>query len=235
VEWADLVTLDLSQFDVPGGKAKLAAQLDKAIQEIGFFYIANVGLTLEQVDRQFAIGQTILDLPETEKLKYRADLEGGSYNGYRPLGSIEILPGLYDNVEFYNVFKFTDQYKREHPEIVLQHYAEIETFHRHIHERIVFQLLQLIAIILEIPEDSLTVGHSYDDASESFLRYMRYRNRSISENSKFQELYLRGHTDFGSLTFVFSQPVAGLQVKTPAGSWKYIKPCPGSIVVNTAD
>jgi isopenicillin N synthase-like dioxygenase len=111
VDWADLVTLDLSQFDVPGGKTKLAAQLDKAIQEVGFFYITNIGLTSEQVDRQFAIGKKILDLPETEKLKHRADLEDGSYNGYRPLGSIKILPGLYDNVEFYNIFKFTDRYK----------------------------------------------------------------------------------------------------------------------------
>ncbi|KAJ6149495.1 hypothetical protein N7471_000694 [Penicillium samsonianum] len=235
LDWADLVTLDLSQFDVPGGKTKLANQLNKAIQEIGFFYISNVGLTPEQVDRQFAIGRKILELPEEEKLKHRADLEGGSYNGYRPLGSIEILPGLYDNVEFYNVFKFTDKYKREHPEIVQQYYSEIEIFHRHIHENIAFKLLQLVAIILEVPEDTLTNRHSYEDDSESFLRYMRYRNRSTNENSKFQELYLRGHTDFGSLTFVFSQPIAGLQVKTPDGNWKYVKPHPGSIVVNTAD
>ena len=31
VDWADLVTLDLSQFDVPGGKQKLAAQLKDAV------------------------------------------------------------------------------------------------------------------------------------------------------------------------------------------------------------
>ncbi|CAG8283267.1 unnamed protein product [Penicillium salamii] len=235
LDWADLATLDLSQFEVPGGKRRLANQLNEAIHEIGFFYIANVGLTSEQVDRQFAIGRKILGLSEEEKLKYRADLEGGSYNGYRPLGSIEILPGLYDNVEFYNVFKFVDKYRREHPAVVQQYYTEIETFHRLIHENIAFKLLQLIAIILELPEDALTNHHLYKDDSESFLRYMRYRNRSSSENSKFQELYLRGHTDFGSLTFVFSQPIAGLQVKTPDGNWKYVKPYPGSIVVNTAD
>ncbi|KAL5044653.1 hypothetical protein BDW71DRAFT_185559 [Aspergillus fruticulosus] len=235
LDWADLATLDLSQFDVPGGKEKLAAQLKDAIQTIGFFYISNVGLTDEQVDRQFALGQRILDLPEEEKLKYRADLEGGSYNGYRPLGSIEILPGLYDNVEFYNIFKFVDKYKRPHPAIVQQHFAEIETFHRYIHENIAFKLLHLIAIILELPEDALTSRHEYSADSESFLRYMRYRNRSNNENTKFQDLYLRGHTDFGSLTFVFSQPIAGLQVRTPDGNWKYVKPLPGSIVVNTAD
>jgi hypothetical protein len=35
VDWADLATLDLSQFDQPGGKTKLAKQLFEAIQKIG--------------------------------------------------------------------------------------------------------------------------------------------------------------------------------------------------------
>lgn len=37
VDWADLITLDLSLFDACGGKQKLADQLFKAINEIGFF------------------------------------------------------------------------------------------------------------------------------------------------------------------------------------------------------
>lgn len=35
VDWADLATLDLSQYDTPGGKQKLAAQLFDAIQNVG--------------------------------------------------------------------------------------------------------------------------------------------------------------------------------------------------------
>lgn len=105
VEWADLVTLDLSQFDQPGGKEALAKQLFEAIQNIGkpsadfsgrvmfltlphsgFFYITNFGLTQDQVDRQFAIGKQVFQLSTEEKLKYRADLEKGGYNGYKPKG-----------------------------------------------------------------------------------------------------------------------------------------------------
>ena len=54
--------------------------------DLGFFYIINFGLTQEQVDRQFAIGKDVFQLPREEKLKYRADLENGGYNGYKPLG-----------------------------------------------------------------------------------------------------------------------------------------------------
>ena len=35
VDYADLVTLDLSEFDQPGGKEKLAAQLKDAAHEVG--------------------------------------------------------------------------------------------------------------------------------------------------------------------------------------------------------
>lgn len=35
VDWAELITLDLSQFDVPGGKQKLANQLKDAVHNVG--------------------------------------------------------------------------------------------------------------------------------------------------------------------------------------------------------
>lgn len=44
-----------------------------------------------------------------------------------------------------------------------------------------------------------------------------------------------GHTDFGSLTLLFSQHVAGLQIRTPDGEWKYVKPVSGGITCNAAD
>lgn len=41
MDWAELVTLDLSQFDEPGGKQQLAEQLTYAAQHVGFFYVQN--------------------------------------------------------------------------------------------------------------------------------------------------------------------------------------------------
>lgn len=74
---------------------------------VGFFYIINFGLPQDDIDRQFAIGKTLFALDTDEKLKYRADLESGSYNGYRPKGVQEIFPGMMDNFEMYNIFKFS--------------------------------------------------------------------------------------------------------------------------------
>ena len=135
----------------------------------------------------------------------------------------------------YNVFKFTPQLTRSHPPVIEHHRAEIEAFQRHIAQDTVQKLLTLIALVLELPEDALTNGHNYDDVSDCHLRYMIYHARSAAENAKFQNVYSKGHTDFGSLTLLFRQPIAALQILAPDGSWKWVKPYPGSITVNIAD
>lgn len=88
LDWAELVTLDLSEFDKPGGKQKLASQLEHAVHHVGFFYVKNFGISQEEVDRQFALGREFYDLPLEERLKYHnlEALHRGEYNGYRPSG-----------------------------------------------------------------------------------------------------------------------------------------------------
>ena len=201
----------------------------------GFFYITNHGLSQAAVDRQFAIGRDIFNLPMSEKLQYRADLESGNYNGYRPLGVAQIVPGVKDNVEMYNLFKFLPQLTRNHPDVITRNREEIETFQRHIAQDTIQKLLVLISLVLELPEDYLSEGHRYDDVSDCHLRYMIYRARTAEENQKCNHLYSKGHTDFGSLTLLFRQPVAALQVRMPDETWKWVKPYPGSITVNIAD
>src|ERR1700743_2773449 len=67
--WASLVTLDLSEFDQPGGKAKLAAQLKEAIHKIGFFYIINHGISQKDIDDQLELASAIFSLSHEEKMK----------------------------------------------------------------------------------------------------------------------------------------------------------------------
>ncbi|KIW29596.1 uncharacterized protein PV07_05402 [Cladophialophora immunda] len=236
LDWADLVTLDLSKFDQPGGKQELATQLFDAVNRIGFFYIINFGLTQEEVDRQFSLCKQVFNLPTEEKLKYRADLENGGYNGYKPLGIREIKNGVKDNTEIYNIPKFTPDYERAHPAIVQEHWDEIQYFAKHIHFQIVRKLLVLFALVLELPEDYFLKIHRYEEKkSDCHFRYMKYHRRSPEVNQQLDNVWVKGHTDFGSLTLLFRQPVAALQVRTPEGEWKYVKPYPESITVNIAD
>jgi isopenicillin N synthase-like dioxygenase len=69
--------------------------------------------------------------------------------------------------------------------------------------------------------------HRYEEKGLEYLRYMKYHPDP-------KPLWAVGHTDYNTLTFLFYQPVAGLQVKTK-DSWKYVRSNPGEIIVNVAD
>lgn len=100
------------------------------LTEKGFFYITNIGLSQEEIDLQFAIAKAFFELPEEERLRHRAPLEDGSYNGYRPLGALSLSPGMRDTLEFYSIFKFIPQSERSHPDLIKLHgYREILPLH----------------------------------------------------------------------------------------------------------
>jgi isopenicillin N synthase-like dioxygenase len=119
--------------------------------------------------------------------------------------------------------------------IVKDNYAEIAAFHRDVWDKVARKLFVLISIILELPEDYLANAHAYDEVSDDHLRYMIYNVRTQKEWDLAQAYSKGGHTDFGSLTLLFSQHVAGLQIRTPEGQWKYVKPVEGGITCNAAD
>lgn len=48
-------------------------------------------------------------------------------------------------------------------------------------------------------------------------------------------LTVRRHSDLGSLTLLFYQPIGGLQVLGKDGSWKDVRMVPGTLTVNLAD
>lgn len=92
---------------------------------------------------------------------------------------------------------------------------------------------------------------------------MKYHARDTETNAKLDNVWVKGHTDFGSLTLLFRQPIAALQVRGNDGNWKWyaspksklgyhllciekliltmtksysrVKPYDGSITVNVAD
>jgi isopenicillin N synthase-like dioxygenase len=67
IEWADLVTLDLSKFDLPGGKQELASQVINAARTSGFFSVKNYGISNEDIELQRKLSQAFFDLPLEKK------------------------------------------------------------------------------------------------------------------------------------------------------------------------
>ena len=98
-------------------------------------------------------------------------------------------------------------------------------------------LNHLIALALELPEDFFKDVHRWDVHDESHLRYMKYSAFTAEEIDRLEDgIRSYGHTDLGTITLLFRQPVAGLQIKDhETGQWKWAKPLDGSLTVNTCD
>ncbi|EIN14527.1 flavonol synthase [Punctularia strigosozonata HHB-11173 SS5] len=236
LDWADLPTIDLSLVSTSEGKRQLAQTLIEAIRTFGFFYVKNFNISQERVNRQFAIGQAFYELPLEEKLKYVPDLDNGQYNGYRPAGRRIIQGGLRDRTEVYNIPKFNGDFPQNHPAPVADHIEEIEEFARSLHSEVLDPLHTLIALALELPEDYFTSRHRYEDKSEDHLRYMKYSKYTAEETKQIGGIWGQGHTDLGTITLLFRQPVAALQIKDHlTGQWKWVKPQDGTLTVNTCD
>ena len=52
---------------------------------------------------------------------------------------------------------------------------------------------------------------------------MKYSKYTPEENQKIGRLWGGGHTDLGSWTLLFRQPVAALQLKDPDGNWRWVQ------------
>ncbi|KAI0649535.1 Clavaminate synthase-like protein [Trametes meyenii] len=239
LDWADLVTLDFSKYGTPEGKQELAKELIEAVRYHGFFYVKNFNISQERVNRQFSLGKQFYELPLEEKLEYVPDgLDEGKFNGYVPAGRrvLDPVSGLKDRVEIYNIPKFNGDFTHQHPGVVGQFLPEIEEFARSLHTEVLDRLHVLLAIALELPEDYFTNIHKYDVKSEDHLRYMKYSKYTPEENKKIGSQWVQGHTDLGSWTLLFRQPVAALQIKShTTGEWKWVKPQDGTLTVNACD
>ncbi|KAI0008783.1 Clavaminate synthase-like protein [Xylariaceae sp. FL0662B] len=236
LDWAELPKIDLSRLDEPGGRHELAKQLVDAVTRVGFWSVINTGLDDERVLRQFSIGNTFFKEPLEEKRRFPCNFAEGEYFGYRENARWIGDTGIKENVEMLNIPKAIPAYDTvgKH-KIVQENWDEIASFHRDLWENVIRKLFVLISIILELPDDYLADAHAYDEESDDHLRYMIYNVRTQEEWERAQAYSKGGHTDFGSLTLLFSQHIAGLQIRTPEGNWKYVKPVNGGITCNAAD
>lgn len=143
-----------------------------------------------------------------------------------------------DNIEMYNMAKFTKDFegKYDHPDLIKAHLPEIEKFHRALHSNVVLPLLRLFAMVLQLPDENYLVKqHTYEEKSEDHFRYMLYYPRTEEEWAEADYGKKGGHTDLGTVTLLFRQPVAGLQILGEDGEWSWVSAQPGTITVNLAD
>ncbi|OSC99250.1 Clavaminate synthase-like protein [Trametes coccinea BRFM310] len=236
LEWADLPIIDISQANTPEGRAELAPKVRDAMRTQGFLYVVNHGYDQAKNERIFDIADLpFAQVPEDEKRLFAGNIkQTGSYRGYKLRRYWHIENGVHDQLEHYNLHRAITG-DQKHPKALQPVLPEIRAFAEHNHFSVLHPLLRLLARGMELPEDTFVNIHGFDTKGETYVRFMKYYPRSEEEESKTKNVWLKGHTDFGTITILWSQPVSALQILSPDGKWKWIRHIPNALVVNAGD
>ncbi|KAJ7243604.1 hypothetical protein B0H12DRAFT_1203715 [Mycena haematopus] len=235
LDYADLAIIDLSKAQDARGRAELSLEASEAMRTQGFFYVINHGYTAAQTERMFDIADVPFSCVDSEEKRvYTAKMkQNGSYQGYKPRQYWHIDNGVHDQLEHYNINR--DVSKRQHPEAVRPFLSEIEAFARYTHFNVLHPILRLLALGLELPEEALVNLHGFSSVGETYVNIILSYPRSQAEELKTRNVWLKGHTDFGTITVLYSQPIAALQILAPDGKWKWIKHIENALVINAGD
>ncbi|CAO1621569.1 unnamed protein product [Parajaminaea phylloscopi] len=244
LDWAPLHTLDLSKVIIEGDRTivpdEIVREVGDAFNNVGFIYAVNHGLSYEQVLRQFAIGQYLLNnVSDEDKEKYRAKIvEQGSFVGYKTQGRWQ-LDGVQDRIEQCNFGSQSFQpgvAEKTFPASIQPLIPEILEFARFNHAQIFRKLLAIFSRVLKLDSEYFwSRSQNPEERGLDLLRYAVYHKPSKEDDDKLGGVRLNSHSDFNSVSILWSQPITSLEVLMPDNQWRLVKHKPNALVINAGD
>jgi isopenicillin N synthase-like dioxygenase len=227
----------------PGAERRLAEQLRRACEEIGFYFIVNHGVPQRLIDRAFAETARFHAEPLAEKTKL---LINDHMIGYLPLGYSTFRSSTVNRNTKHDLnealFVRRDR-TQDDPDVVsgkrwrglnqwpaaLPGFRETMVEYFRTMEALGQKLLPLYALALDLPRDYFL---PLFDGAHINLRLSHYPANAAAEDNQFG---IAPHADAGFLTMLPQSEVPGLEIRTTAGSWLAAPSLPGSYLVNTGD
>jgi isopenicillin N synthase-like dioxygenase len=224
IDIAVLASSSLSQ------RREVAAAVGAACRGVGFFAVTGHGVPAALVAQAFGAGRAVFALDAGAK-EALAMHHHGQNRGYVALG-VESLDehAAADRKEAFNLV-WTDE--RERPpnvwpplagwrETVQPYFDAVLDAGRRLHAA--------FALDLGLPEDFFA---GKLDRPQATLRFLRYP--AASSAAAPGELGAGTHTDYGNVTLLATDGVAGLQVRRRDGAWIDAPVVPGAFLCNIGD
>jgi len=234
-----------------GGRVErldVAARIDEACREIGFFAIAGHGVPPALVDDLRGTAHAFFSLSPAEKLRTRHQVPGTN-RGYHPVGG-ETLSRANDEAappdlkEFFHVGPvdvsddpyYTSALGRQHfapnlwPSAPVGFAPAAIAYYRAM-DRLIVSLMRLAALALDVSESF------FDDKVDRSIGTMRLNYYPAQATPPVPgQLRASAHTDYGGFTILSGEDVpGGLEVQTRAGQWIDVPTTPDTFVVNIGD
>ena len=235
-----LPIIDVAPLFAMGDRTEVAAQINRACREQGFFYVVGHGVEPELARRLEALSREFFALDEATKLRWRMELGGRAWRGYFPLGGEltssrpDWKEGLYLGTELDDsapevLAKTPIHGHNLFPEIL--HFRETILAYMDAVTRLGHRLMEGIALSLGLDEQYFADRYTADPLI--LFRLFNYPSQPVPEGLDVQ-WGVGEHTDYGVLTILHQDTIGGLQVRTPQG-WIDAPPVPGAFVCNIGD
>ncbi|KAI9310180.1 hypothetical protein BX666DRAFT_2011004 [Dichotomocladium elegans] len=193
-----------------------AKQILDAAKNVGFFYLRNFGIDLSKVKSMFDLTKEFFAEPKDEKTKYAITKNNIGYSAVRQENVEPEKSSRGDYKESFHIAKFNgDVPSQALPPMFDQNKQQVNEFIRACH-RIACQIMECLAIALEIPESEggrtwFSSRHEYSLPSNDVLRVLHYP--PLDHAGETDDIRIGRHSDYGSLTLLFQNGVGGLQIQ----------------------
>ena len=230
-----LPIIDFAPFESGGHfRDHVAAQIDWAASEFGFFYIVGHRVDLSAIERLIGLSRTFFQQPPEAKAQLHMSRGGRAWRGYFPVGGEltsgrpDLKEGLYFGEELAdadarvragiplhgaNLFPDLPGFR----DAVLDYMTELSGLGHH--------LMSAIARGLHLNDH-----YFFDRFTGNPTRLFRIFNYPAGGKGA----GVGEHTDYGLLTLLYQDEVGGLQVKH-RDTWIDVPYVPGSFVINIGD
>jgi isopenicillin N synthase-like dioxygenase len=240
--------VDLAPFTdgTPGGPAAVARAVSVACTDIGFFTIAGHGVPDSLTARMRETSRANFDLPAAEKLAVRRPRPEQS-RGYLAVGDEHLSHSRGDATttdlkEFFAIGP-VDVPEEEHdrpetypsfaPNLWPTRPAEFRavwTAYYRAMEVLAARLMRIFAMALDLPDDFF---RDKTDRHISGIRANHYPEQV--EAPRPGQIRAGAHTDYGAVTILLPDGVAGLEVLSRDREWVAVTPPPSTFVCNIGD
>lgn len=219
---------------------QVAARIDAACRDWGFFYITGHGIAPARIEALLAAAKAFFAQPEAEKLKIDIT-RTAHHRGYGAIATEQLDPSKPSDLK--ETFDMGFHMDASHPEVLAgkplrgpnrhpeqagwaplmeQHYADMQALAQ--------TLLRAIAQALGIDRDFFDQRFA---EPISVFRMIHYPPRHTASSAEQQGA--GAHTDYGCVTLLYQDDAGGLQVQDVRGQWIDAPPIAGSFVVNIGD
>jgi len=237
--------LDLGPYlaGAPGADARLAAELRRACEEIGFYFITGHGVPQGLIDAAFAETARFHAQPLADKMQL---LINDHMIGYLPLGYSTFRSSTINRNTRHDLNEalfIRRERAPDDPDVVsgkrwrglnqwpagLPGFRDTMLRYFRTMEGLARRLLPLYALALDLPRDYFL---PLFDGAHINLRLSHYPANEAAEDNQFG---IAPHADAGFMTLLPQSAVPGLEIRTTAGDWFAAPSLPGSYLVNTGD